>query len=132
MADPVRIGEAARRSGFTVKALRYYDHHGLLPPAARSGSGYRLYGAADLHGLEFIRQAKALGLSLREISPLIEAARACAPSTRAHLRGVLDAHIEQVTKQIVMLTRLRRDLERRRRGLRHARSPKGGYCACLR
>jgi DNA-binding transcriptional MerR regulator len=41
----VRIGEAARRSGFTVKALRYYDRHGLLPPAARSAGGYRLYDA---------------------------------------------------------------------------------------
>jgi DNA-binding transcriptional MerR regulator len=133
MADAVRIGEAARRSGFTVKALRYYDRHGLLPPAARSAGGYRLYDAADLHRLEFIRQAKALGLALDEIRPLVDAARSRDPATRPRLRGILDAHIERVTKQIAMLVRLRRELERRRRGLRrHPRSSNGGYCACLR
>jgi DNA-binding transcriptional MerR regulator len=132
MADPVRIGEAARRSGFTVKALRYYDRHGLLPPAARTTGGYRLYDAADLHRLDFIREAKALGLALGEIRPLVDAARSHDPATRPRLRGVLDAHIEQVTKQIALLTRLRRKLERRRRGLRRTRSPRGGYCTCLR
>jgi DNA-binding transcriptional MerR regulator len=132
MADPVRIGEAARRSGFTVKALRYYDRHGLLPPAARSTGGYRLYDAADLHRLEFIRQAKALGLALGEIRPLVDAARSRDPAIRPRLRGVLDAHIEEITKRIALLARLRRELERCRRGLRRARSAKDGYCACLR
>ena len=93
MAQPVRIGETARRSGFTVKTLRYYDLHGLLPPAARGTNGYRLYDAADLHRLEFIRQAKTLGLALREIRPLVEAARAHDAATRPRLRRVLDEHI---------------------------------------
>jgi DNA-binding transcriptional MerR regulator len=131
MADPLRIGEAARRSGFTVKALRYYDLHGLLPPAARSAGGYRLYDAADLHRLEFIRQAKALGLALGEIRPLIDAARTNDSATRPRLKRVLDAHIEHITRQIATLTRLRRELERRRRGLHRAGSREAGYCACL-
>ena len=38
------IGEVARRSGFTVKALRYYERCGLLPPSGRRPSGYRVYG----------------------------------------------------------------------------------------
>lgn len=132
MADPVRIGEAARRSGFTVKALRYYDLHGLLPPAARSTSGYRLYEAVDLHRLEFIRQAKALGLALDEIRQLVDAARSHDPATRPRLRHVLDEHIAHITNQIAMLTRLRRELKRRRRSLSRSRSRDAGYCSCLR
>jgi MerR family copper efflux transcriptional regulator len=131
MAQPVRIGEAARRSGFTVKTLRYYDRHRLLPPAARSTSGYRLYDAADLHRLEFIRQAKTLGLALSEIRQLVDAARAHDPATRPRLRRVLDEHIELITNQISMLSRLRRELKRRRRSLPRSRSRAAGYCSCL-
>lgn len=61
------IGEIARRSGFTVKALRFYDGHGVLPPCRRQPSGYRLYSESDLRRLEFIRQAKVLGLTLDAI-----------------------------------------------------------------
>jgi len=127
MADPVRIGEAARRSGFTVKALRYYDLHGLLPPAARSASGYRLYDAVDLHRLEFIRQAKALGLALDEIRQLVDAARTQDATARPRLRRVLDGHIAHITSQITMLARLRRELKRRRRSLPRSRPRDAGY-----
>lgn len=132
MADPVRIGEAARRSGFTVKALRYYDLQGLLPPSARSSSGYRLYDDVDLHRLEFIRQAKALGLALDEIRKLVEAARSQDVSTRHRLRRVLAEHIAHIAHKITMLTRLRRELERHRRNLPRSRSGGPGYCSCLR
>lgn len=132
MADPVKIGEAARRAGFTVKALRYYDRHGLLPPSARSSSGYRLYDDVDLHRLEFIRQAKALGLALDEIRQLVGAARSRDAATRPRLRRVLGKHIARVAHQITLLTRLRRDLERRRRNLPRSRPGDAGYCSCLR
>ena len=132
MADPVRIGEAARRAGFTVKALRYYDLHGLLPPSARSSSGYRLYDDVDLHQLEFIRQAKALGLALDEIRQLVAAARSRDAASRPRLRRVLGEHIAHITHQIAMLTRLRRELERRRRNLPRSRPGDAGYCSCLR
>jgi DNA-binding transcriptional MerR regulator len=132
MADPVKIGEAARRAGFTVKALRYYDRHGLLPPSGRSRSGYRLYDDVDLHRLEFIGQAKALGLALDEIRHLVGAARSRDTATRPRLRRVLGEHIAYVTHQIARLTRLRRDLERRRRNLPRSRPGDAGYCSCLR
>jgi DNA-binding transcriptional MerR regulator len=132
MADPLRIGEAARRSGFTVKALRYYDLHGLLPPSARSSSGYRLYDDLDLHRLEFIRHAKALGLALDEIRQLVDGARSRDAATRPRLRHVLGDHIAHITHQIAMLTRLRRELERRRRYLPRSRPGDAGYCSCLR
>src|SRR5687767_6589785 len=67
------IGEVARRSGFTIRTLRFYERRGLVAPAARRASGYRLYGETELHQLAFIRQAKALGLTLAGIRPLIGA-----------------------------------------------------------
>jgi DNA-binding transcriptional MerR regulator len=131
---PLTIGEVAGRSGFTVKALRFYDRRGLLPPAGRRPSGYRLYSEADIHRLEFIRQAKALGLTLEAIGELVAAVGAPGNgSTRTRLLRVLDDRIVQTTAQIGALTRLRRELHRRRSVLR-TRPPRrrgGEYCTCL-
>lgn len=128
------IGEVARRSGFTIKALRFYERRGLLPPTARSEGGYRLYSEADLHRLDFVRQAKALGLALDQIRELVSSAREQSCSmTRPRLLSVLDERIRQTARQIETLTRLKKDLERRRRGL--ARRPPTdhgrGYCGCF-
>jgi MerR family transcriptional regulator, copper efflux regulator len=65
------IGEVARRSGFTASALRYYEDIGLVPAAARTEAGYRLYGEPTLSLLAFIARAKQLGCSLEEISDLV-------------------------------------------------------------
>lgn len=128
------IGETARRSGFTVKALRFYERQGLLPPSGRRPSGYRLYTEVDLHRLEFIRQAKALGLSLEAVRELVMAAREPGGvPTRSRLLQMLEERIAQTSSQIETLTQLRRELVRRRRAL--ARGPRPdhavGYCACL-
>src|SRR5688500_12957850 len=112
------IGEAARRSGFTIKTLRFYDRRGLLPATGRTAGGYRVYAEPDLHQLELIRQAKALGFTLDAIHELVAAVRMPnGKSPRAHVRSVLETRIAQVTQQIETLTRLRDDLRRRRRGL---------------
>lgn len=129
------IGEVARRSGFTIKALRFYERRGLLPPSGRSAGKYRLYSEADLRRLEFIRGAKALGFALDAIRELVVAAREQPPGTaRPRLLRVLGQRITQTGQQISMLTRLQKELERRRRSvaqqLRPASSPRG-YCTCL-
>ena len=133
-AQLLTIGEVARRSGFTIKALRFYERRGLLPPASRRPSGYRLYGEADLHRLEFIRQAKALGLTLDAIRPLVVAAREAGHSNgRDRLVRMLDERITQTAGQIATLARLRRELRRRRAALARGprREPGHGYCTCL-
>lgn len=131
---PLKIGEVARRSGFTVKALRFYERRGLLPPSGRSPGGYRLYTEPDLGRLDFVRQAKALGLGLGQIRELVAAARSQSCSTtRPRLLSVLDERIRQTAQHIATLTRLKRELERRRQDL--ARRPPtdhgSGYCSCF-
>ncbi len=71
MATLWKIGELARRAGVKVSTLRYYDARGLLPPAHRTESGYRLYGLEQLERLRFILEAKRLGLSLHAIQQVL-------------------------------------------------------------
>ena len=67
-----RIQKFAKLAGVTVRALHHYDRVGLLLPAHRSESGYRLYCHDDLGKLERILVLRYLGLSLREIGALLE------------------------------------------------------------
>ena len=130
----VTIGEAARRSGFTIKGLRFYERRGLVRPARRRPSGYRVYTVADLRRLEFIRQAKALGLTLAAIQPLVGPSHEAEPSgTRARLARTLDERIAQTARQIETLQRLHGELRRRRTRLsrRRPRSDGQPFCTCL-
>ena len=127
------IGAAARRSGFSVRTLRFYERSGLLPPVTRTPSGYRIYIDADLHRLDFIREAKVLGLPLRDIRELITAQTGSCRATRPLLLALLDDRIAQSEQQVQALIRLKAKLQRQRRALL-IRSPSDhrlGYCSCL-
>ena len=65
--DGLKIGELARLAGCTVKAVRFYEAQGLLPPPARSRSGYRLYTERDLRRLQFIQRPKLIELPVTKI-----------------------------------------------------------------
>ena len=67
-----RALEFARRAGVTVRTLHHYDRVGLLRPAGRSGTGYRLYTDRDLLRLEQILVLKLIGLGLKDIRALLE------------------------------------------------------------
>lgn len=67
----MNIGEASMASGVSAKMIRYYEDAGLVPPAERSASGYRIYGDADVHRLRFIRRARDLGFQVAEIADLL-------------------------------------------------------------
>jgi DNA-binding transcriptional MerR regulator len=66
------IGDAARLSGLTSRAIRHYHAIGLLPEPARDASGYRRYGTADLITLVRIGRLRALGMPTWRIPEQIE------------------------------------------------------------
>jgi DNA-binding transcriptional MerR regulator len=66
----------AKQAGVKVSTLRYYDARGLLSPAYRTESGYRLYTPDQLERLRFIQEAKRLGLSLRQIAQILQSSDA--------------------------------------------------------
>ena len=68
---PLHIGEAARASGVSPKMIRHYEESGFIPKAGRTAAGYRVYRDSDVHVLRFVRRARDLGFSMRQIKELL-------------------------------------------------------------
>ncbi|TDD46360.1 MerR family transcriptional regulator [Nonomuraea terrae] len=87
------IGDLARRTGLTVKTIRFYSDEGIVPPADRSPAGYRRYGPDAAARLDLVRTLRDLGLDLATIRrvvnrevPLAQVAAAHAEALRAQIR----------------------------------------------
>jgi DNA-binding transcriptional MerR regulator len=89
------IGELARRTGLTVKAIRFYSDRGLVPPTDRSPAGYRLYGSAAVARLELVRTLRELGLDIATIRRVLH--------EDADLPEVAATHAEALAVQIRIL-----------------------------
>jgi len=72
MKQLLTIGQLAKKVKMRTSALRYYEEQGLLTPAERSESGYRLYAAQAEDTLHFIQRAQQIGFSLADIRTLLE------------------------------------------------------------
>lgn len=67
----MRVGELARRAGLTVRTLHFYDEIGLLSPAGRTDSGYRMYGPEEALRLQQITSLRALGMPIERIKDML-------------------------------------------------------------
>ena len=105
----MRIGELARRSGCLPETVRYYEREGLLPRPERSEGNYRIYGEGELSRLLFIRNCRALEMSLGEIRALLAIKDGHGADCR-EVRALLEAHIGHVAERIERLTALREQL----------------------
>lgn len=106
----MNIGEAARLSGVSAKMIRYYEQIGLIPSAGRTESGYRDYGASDIHMLRFIRRARDLGFSTAEINELLQLWRDRSRRS-SDVKRIALAHIANLRQRITEMEEMAATLE---------------------
>ncbi|MFC7306820.1 MerR family transcriptional regulator [Streptomyces monticola] len=93
------IGDLARRTGLTVKAIRFYADNGIVPPTDRTPSGYRQYDSDAVARLQFVRTLRELGIDLTTIRRVVD--------REASLAAVAAAHAEALDVQIRVLRQRR-------------------------
>jgi len=106
-----KISEAARATGFSVSALRYYEKEGVVVPE-RTATGYRSYHDDDIDSLRFVARGKQLGLSLEEIIELLELldGEECEP-VQTRIRHLINERIGQAQQGVAELVRFTAQLQ---------------------
>lgn len=104
--DKRTIGKLAEACGIGVETIRFYEKEGLILRPVRKGSGYRVYAENTVSQVRFIRQAKDLGFSLKEIRELLDlrldGEQACDEACSA-----AETKIAQIQEKIDLLQRMR-------------------------
>jgi len=106
---PLSIGQLAQRADVGIETVRFYEREGLLEEPVRRESGYRQYEEDVVARLRFIKRAKELGFSLKEIKELL-ALRVDPTTTCAEVRGKAQAKIADIEEKIQTLQRMRQAL----------------------
>ncbi len=100
------IGEAAKASGVSSKMIRHYEAIGLLRDAQRTSANYRVYPETDLHQLRFIRRARELGFSIKQIGQLMSLWQDRQRSS-ADVRQLALAHVEDMDRRLQKMQEMR-------------------------
>ena len=103
------IGKVAQRVGVRPSAIRYYERQGMLQPAVRGSNGYRFYGDVAVNLLRFVKRAQSLGITLKEIKPLLSLASQ-GQQPCSHVRQLARNHLEEIDHKIRQLQMLQREL----------------------
>lgn len=98
----MNIGAVATRSGVPAKTIRYYESVGLIPPATRTGSGYRRYTELDIQTLQFVQRARGLGFSIKEVATLLDLWRNKERAS-AEVKTLARRHLAQTEEKILEL-----------------------------
>jgi DNA-binding transcriptional MerR regulator len=108
----LRIGELAKSSGKTVRALHLYEELGLLRPDHRSRGGFRLYHPTSVDRVLWIGKLQDAGFSLNELRDLLHDVEVepVAPDAMGRVRGVFGQKLSETREAIARLTKLEKDL----------------------
>ena len=106
----MNIGQAAAEAGVNAKAIRYYESIGLIPAAARTDAGYRVYSGTDVATLRFIRRARDFGIPVERIRVLVGLWQDRHRASAEVKRVALD-HVEELNARIAELTAMRDALQ---------------------
>lgn len=124
----MKIGALAAATGTQVETIRYYEREGLLPATARSEGNFRIYGAAHLERLQFIRHCRGLDMSLDEVRVLLRVKDDPAGDC-GDVDVLLDEHIVHVSQRIRELRVLEKQLKALRGQCLAAQG--AGHCGIL-
>lgn len=110
------IGKVAKKAGVNIETIRYYERQGLIPRPPRRQSeggtpGYRHYPAETVKRIQFIRHAKELGFSLKEIAELLSL-RIEQGVTCGDVRKRAEAKIADIEGRILNLQRMKNALSK--------------------
>ena len=104
------IGQLAKKTGFSIDTIRYYERQGLLTPTSIRPSGYREYSASDVDRLTFIGEAKELGFSLAEIGDLA-VLKENNNTTCRQVKGQAEKKLAEVQEKLKSLRALEAELQ---------------------
>ena len=105
------IGELARRAGYAVQTVRYYEQIGLMPEPPRTEGGQRRYSDDLARRLLFIRHARDLGFAVEDIRSLLDLA-ARPEQSCASVDAIAETHLAAIDAKIASLKTLRGEISR--------------------
>jgi DNA-binding transcriptional MerR regulator len=127
----MQIGVVAKKIGFSIDAIRFYERNALLRRAPRTQGGFRQYGESDVDTLAFIRRVQGLGFKLSEIRSLLDLRgsrlQPCGP-----VRRRLQAKLVDVRRKLVDLQKLEHELRLARRSCDKELRKHSAHCPILR
>ena len=106
----MNIGQASKATGVSAKMIRHYEEVGLVPAPPRTEAGYRQYTASEVHTLRFIRQARDLGFSIREIGDLLSLWHDRKRPSRL-VKALAQAHIQALEQKAQEILAMKSTLE---------------------
>ncbi len=109
----MRVGDLAKRTGKTVRALHLYEEHGLLAPTQRSTGGYRLYNRESELRVRWIDKLQQMGFSLADIKQIVQDVdqSRSAPDAMTRVKGLFREQLEETREQLKRLHALEGELE---------------------
>ena len=109
----MQVGDLARESGKTVRAIHLYEELELLRPAARSKGRYRLYAKDALVRIRWIGKLQEMGFTLTEIQTVLREweTSSSAPRAMVGMRELYKKKLEETTEQLRAMQSLKRELE---------------------
>jgi MerR family copper efflux transcriptional regulator len=133
----LKVGDLARRTGKTVRAIHLYEELGLLSAPLRSKGGFRMYSGDGVRRIEWIQKLQDMGFSLTEIKTFLRVweESATAPDAMATVREIFTDKLRETRETIDRLSRLADELSESLAYLEGCRSCNSSHaqsecCAC--
>ncbi len=113
LGRPLRVGELAKQTGKTVRALHLYEEMGLLKPVHRSKGGFRLFAPSAVKRVEWIGKLQDAGFSLHQLQELLHGVSEqgnVASLAMERVHHIFESRLSETREQIKRLTQLEQDL----------------------